>query len=329
MALTFKRFGSTKIISAQTQSLARDVLARFQGKTIRRRQLLDPNQLQRLSLTLGRSNLYSDHPIHEKVSSISAPLPPGYHLAYFTPAALPHELGRDGTDLIFSPDRPFTRRMWAGGELRWMNNNPLRVGDIAKETTKLLSAEPKVTRAGEEMIVVGVEKTFENSHGVALIDRRDWVFRSELADTPTTPAPDLDDDVADFDLPDPSDPNVKVRDFCQSPADLFRFSALTFNAHKIHYSQPWCRDVEEHRDIVVHGPLNLINMLDFWRDTRNQGDYEIPRSIRYRATAPFYGDEKYRALLEEGKEGSTHVRLWGHDGKGEVRVGMMGDIVGS
>src|SRR5271168_4480777 len=58
-----------------------------------------------------------------------------------------------------------------------------------------------------------------------------------------------------------------TRDFTQTPVSLFRFSALTFNGHKIHYSKEWCQQVEGHRDIVVHGPLNLINMLDFWRDT--------------------------------------------------------------
>ena len=328
MAITSKRLASTRIISAQTRLLAENVLAKFQEKPMSRSQLLDPNQLQRLSLTLGRPNLYSGLSIHEKEPGNGTPLPPGYHLAYFTPAVLPHELGRDGTDLTFSPDRPFTRRMWAGGELRWMRDNPLRVGDVAVETTKLLSAEPKATRTGEEMILVGVEKTFENADGVALVDRRDWVFRAELPDIPSPPVPDVNDNLAAFHLPKPPNADVKTRDFCQSPVDLFRFSALTFNAHKIHYSQPWCRAVEGHRDVVVHGPLNLINMLDFWRDTRRQGDYEVPRSIRYRATAPFYGDEKYRAMLEEGEEGATHIRLWGHDGKGEVRVGMMGDIIG-
>ena len=328
MGFTFKRFVSSKTISAKSQSLAQRVFDKYYKKPLRRSQLLDSNQLQRMSLTLGRPNLYTDLSICERELINGTPLPPGYHLAYFTPAALPHELGRDGTDVAFSPEHPFTRRMWAGGEVRWIEANPLRIGDIAVETTRVLSAEPKMTRVGEEMILVGIEKTFENAHGVALVDRRDWVFRAELKDTPTTTTrADLGDGMSGFELPDPRTPEVKVRDFCQSPVDLFRFSALTFNAHKIHYSQPWCRKVEGHRDVVVHGPLNLINMLDFWRDTRKHGDYGIPRSIRYRATAPFYGDEKYRALLEEGREGAAHVKLWGHDGNGNVRVGMMGDIV--
>ena len=326
MALRFRRFASTKANSAPTRSLAQNLLVRAQKSPIGREQLLDANQLQRLSLTLNRPNLYSNLSITDRVPSNGTPLPPGYHLAYFTPAALSHQLGRDGTDMAYNPGRPFTRRMWAGGELRWSKENPLCVGDVATETTKLLSAEPKMTRAGEEMIVVGVEKTFANSKGVALVDRRDWVFRTEITEKASDPV-HLDEAAADFQLPEPQNSTVKQRDFRQSPVDLFRFSALTFNAHRIHYSRPWCREVEGHREIVVHGPLNLINMLDFWRDTREMGDYQIPKSIRYRATAPFYGDEQYRALLEEGENGATHVRLWGSDGTGEVRVGMTGDIV--
>lgn len=107
-----------------------------------------------------------------------------------------------------------------------------------------------------------------------------------------------------------------TRDFTQTPVTLFRFSALTFNGHKIHYSVPWCREVEGHRNLVVHGPLNLVNMLDFWRDTRKEANTLLPRSIKYRATSPLYADETYRSVMEEiGDEKTTIQRLVGMDGK--------------
>lgn len=107
---------------------------------------------------------------------------------------------------------------------------------------------------------------------------------------------------------------------------LFRFSALTFNAHKIHYLPEWCREVEGHRTSVVHGPLNLINILDFWRDTARNGDEEaVPRSIEYRAMSPIYVGEPYRLLLEkrerEGREWKAEI--WDSYGK----LGMKGNIV--
>jgi hydroxyacyl-ACP dehydratase HTD2-like protein with hotdog domain len=95
-------------------------------------------------------------------------------LAYFTPSQVEEELGRDGTDTTFNPPRPFTRRMWAGGELEWIGGetNRLKIGQEVTETTKLVSAVGKNTRAGEEMVVVGVEKSYENERGVTLIDKR-------------------------------------------------------------------------------------------------------------------------------------------------------------
>lgn len=97
--------------------------------------------------------------------------------------------------------------------------------------------------------------------------------------------------------------NTHTKTFVQSPVTLFRFSALTFNPHKIHYSLPWARDIEGHRDIVVHGPLNLISILDLWRDTQGNtvGDPTavIPRSISYRATSPLYAGDEYNIVLQE------------------------------
>jgi hydroxyacyl-ACP dehydratase HTD2-like protein with hotdog domain len=206
--------------------------------------------------------------------------------------------------------------MWAGGELTWAQdrNALLRVGQEVKETTKLLSAEPKTPKNGGEMLVVGVEKTFSNDHGIALTDRRNWVFQREL--TPENP------------VKAPSKPEEKElptarhqRDFCQSPTSLFRFSALTFNAHKIHYLPEWCRQVEGHRNAVVHGPLNLINMLDFWRDTHKEGDMEaVPKSIGYRAMNPLYVGEPYRILLEhESGTRQWRAEVWDSFGKQSMK----------
>lgn len=94
------------------------------------------------------------------------------------------ELGADGTDASYNPDVPFTRRMWAGGEVLWPrgadgNPNLLRVGQQVQETTRVLSAESKVVKkTGEDMIVVGVEKEFSNEHGVSIIDRRSDFLRN-------------------------------------------------------------------------------------------------------------------------------------------------------
>ncbi|THC96471.1 hypothetical protein EYZ11_004062 [Aspergillus tanneri] len=248
-----------------------------------------------LSLTLNRPSLFPNSPsLSNTPGSVPAgtPLPPGYHLVYFTPAFLENELGADGTDVSYNPESPFTRRMWAGGEVHWPRDadgkpNPLRVGQEIQETTKVLSAEPKVVRkTGEEMIVVGVEKEFRNEFGVAVLDRRNSTIVVDI--------------------------------LCNTVAvTLFRFSALTFNPHKIHYSTPWAREVEGHKDIVVHGPLNLISILDLWRDTQqldhNDPGLVLPEKISYRATSPLYVDDEYCIVLEEG-DGVGRVQILTPDG---------------
>ncbi|PFH62926.1 hypothetical protein XA68_10979 [Ophiocordyceps unilateralis] len=90
------------------------------------------------------------------------------------------------------------------------------------------------------------------------------------------------------DQPGPS----AVRELCWSTSALFRFSALTFNAHKIHYNEEWCREVEGHPTPVVHGPLSLISILDYWRDTYGLRNQLL--SIQYRAVSPLFAGETYR-----------------------------------
>ncbi|KAH9208725.1 hypothetical protein DL95DRAFT_395043 [Leptodontidium sp. 2 PMI_412] len=268
-------------------------------------QLLDANQLQRFSATLSRPELSKILPKN------GTPLPAGYHLAYFTPAQVEEDLGRDGTDTTFNPPSPYTRRMWAGGELEWVKENKLRVGQEVTETTKLISSYSKKSRAGNEMIIVSVEKKFQNERGVALLDKRNWVFREEIT-KPQPPA--RQPEVVPF-------PEGKhVRDFCQTDVTLFRFSAMTFNGHKIHYSKEWCREVEGHRGLVVHGPLNLINMLNFWRDL--QGGDATPKKITYRATNPLYAGEPYRIIMGEEVQKITEVKIVDSYGQ----VSMQGTI---
>ncbi|KAL1602194.1 hypothetical protein SLS59_004881 [Nothophoma quercina] len=303
---------------ASAAEASAEIFERFRnGKPVSiRKQLLDANQLQLLSITLSRTPT-SNNPPPE-----GTPVPPGYHLAYFTPSIIESELGLDGTDRTINPLSPYTRRMWAGGELIWAQdaNALLRVGQEVRETTRLLSAEPKKLKNGGEMLVVGVEKTFENEKGIALVDKRNWVFQKEI--TPETP------------LTPPAKPEEKAlpsggytRDFCQSDVTLFRFSALTFNGHKIHFSPEWCRQVEGHRTCVVHGPLNLINILDFWRDTAKGGSSEAaPKSIAYRAISPLYMGEHYRILLgqsganeQSNKNGEWTADIWDSYGKQSMK----------
>jgi hydroxyacyl-ACP dehydratase HTD2-like protein with hotdog domain len=177
-------------------------MSEFGGKSMTRRQLLDGNQLQKLALPLGRPRIGAVD-ISEDAPPTGTPVHPGYHLVYFTPNGLEDELGADGTDRTFNAPSPFTRRMWAGGTMKWpgignessRENSPLlRVGDVAEERTRLVSATAKRSRSAGEMVLVEVEKEFWTPRGLALVDQRLWIFRPELgpgaeAEAPKPPKP--------------------------------------------------------------------------------------------------------------------------------------------
>ncbi|KAJ5215142.1 hypothetical protein N7468_010821 [Penicillium chermesinum] len=292
-------------------AVATSFLSRFQslGPQIRT-QVLDANQLQLLTLTLNRPSLFPDSPTltNAALPALNTPVPPGYHLVYFTPAFLEDELGLDGTDASYNPQFPFTRRMWAGGEVTWPRDadgqpNPLRVGQEVRETTRVLSAEAKVVKkTGEDMIVeLGIPQG--SSHPISLI-------------SPASPPRATSSHVAtQTTFAISTQGHTHSRSLVQSPVTLFRFSALTFNPHKIHYSLPWAREVEGHRDIVVHGPLNLISILDLWRDTQGKACEDpataVPKRISYRATSPLYAGDRYSIHLTEKEAGASKVQIVG------------------
>lgn len=163
---------------ATAAEAAERLLTTFSNKSYVRRQTLDGNQLQKLGLTLGRRDLGGVDITTDPVRD-GTPIPPGWHLVYFTPNGTEPELGPDGTDQTFNAAAPFTRRMWAGGRITWPASSAdgsdgvaLRVGDEVEETTRLLSATPKKSRSGDDMVLVEVEKAFRGPRGLSITDQR-------------------------------------------------------------------------------------------------------------------------------------------------------------
>ena len=238
---------------AHTDAIADAFLSKFaSGQTFERKQVLDANQLRLFSLTLNRphlwprSHLFSQSLETEEPSS-GTPVPPGYHWIWFTPAQLPGILGLDGTDASYNPDAPFTRRMWAGGSVEWPGAQPgqgsnslLQLGDTVTEVTKVLSCVPKtIKKTGDSMLVVGVQKDFRNSKGdLCVSDNRNWVFREALDPSQPASIPKKPAELSSSEIEEQNQGKV-VREYKRDVVQLFRFSALTFNGHRIHYDKPW------------------------------------------------------------------------------------------
>lgn len=171
-------------------------------------------------------------------------LPPGWQWLLFNPVAPRSALGEDGhprrTAQSFLPPIALPRRMWAGSRLRYLA--PLVVGGPAERTSRIARIAPKEGRSGR-MCFVTVEHRTSRDGQDCIVEEQDIVYREAATGPSPEPAQE-------------APPTSRWQEpFRPDPVLLFRYSALTFNGHRIHYDRPYAREVEHYRDLVVHGPL--------------------------------------------------------------------------
>jgi 3-methylfumaryl-CoA hydratase len=217
--------------------------------------------------------------------------PPGIHWCLATPIAAMSALGPDGHPARggFLPPIPLPRRMWAGSRIEFLA--PLRIGDEVERVSSIKSVEAKTGRSGR-LVFVTVEHLYRNAAGEAVREEQDLVFReATAAGTVRSSEP------GEMGLPPPE----RTRSIDPSPVLLFRFSALTFNGHRIHYDRRYATEVESYPGLVVHGPLQAALLLDLATSMR---DGAPPRRFEFRAARPLFDD---RPLVLSGRwlDGST------------------------
>ncbi|WP_204112873.1 FAS1-like dehydratase domain-containing protein [Shimia biformata] len=217
------------------------------------------------------------------------PLPPFFHHLYFWDVQPPTRLGRDGhprTGALI-PDMGLPRRMWAGGRLTF--HTPLQAGIQAEKRTRLIRAEHKTGRTGPLGFVTLEHRLIQNGT-LCITECQDLVYREDAAAGGPKPVPPNAPDASEV---------MATRAF--DTTLLFRYSALTFNGHRIHYDLDYARDIEGYAGLVVHGPL-LAQLLMLLADERLGG----LRSFRFRATAPLMHFEK--AEFCRAQDGTLFVR---------------------
>jgi 3-methylfumaryl-CoA hydratase len=212
---------------------------------------------------------------------VGDPLPPLWHWFHLLDSPRQSELGNDGHPAHgrFFPPLPHRRRMIAGG--RVTVNLPLRVGEEVVRRSSVASVEAKTGRSGE-MVFVTVRSEFRRAGTaeVLLTEEQDVVYRSQPPGQARaeTPGGTADDGPSDWRLETATDPTL-----------LFRFSALTYNTHRIHYDQPYVTGVEGYPGLVVHGPLLALLLLEIPRRHRPEAtvtafDYRLARPVFCGAT---------------------------------------------
>lgn len=231
-------------------------------------------------------------------------LPQLWHWLYFWSVARQSELGQDGHPLKggFLPDLGLPRRMWAGGRIVF--ENPLPIGEIATRTSRVLSVERKEGRSGQ-LGFVTVEHLIASGGAVAIREEHDIVYRGAAEPGATAPPPKAAPDGAQW-----------QRDVTPDEVMLFRYSALTFNGHRIHYDRTYSREIEGYPDLVVHGPLISTLLLDL-----------VPRSLpgatireyAYRAVRPTFLGNTFSVCGRVAEDGKT-IDLWAKDHDGWLTV---------
>jgi 3-methylfumaryl-CoA hydratase len=279
-----------------SQRLAPAAVAALQdwvGKTETHHDDLTATPLRSLSATLGR-----DDPAPGRGS----PLPPLWHWLYFLPQHGAGEIGPDGHARRggFLPPVPLPRRMWAGGRLAWERANPLTVGDAARRVSRIGSVTHKAGRSGDLLFVTVVHE-FHNAQGLALTEEHDIVYRAMPQPGEAAPAPVAAQTQAAW-----------HRELTPDEVLLFRYSALTFNSHRIHYDRRYVTQVEGYPGLIVHGPLIATLLLDL---VRRNAPNAFVRRFEFKAVRPSFDGHPLH-LKGEPQAGGSTVRLWAHGSGG-------------
>lgn len=229
-------------------------------------------------------------------------LPPLWHWVYLLERAPVADLGPDGHPVrgtLPVPPGPGLRRMWAGGRVR--TRGPLRCGEQATKRTRVLSVAEKDGRSGHLTFVTAGHQVVQRGE-VVVDEEQDLVYR-EAAGAPGTERAGTRAAAA-------SGPEVPAgegeREITISPVVLFRFSALTYNAHRIHYDRDYCRDVEGYQGLLTHGPLQAIAMAEAARAlVGSTGGRTGNVSFAYRLVAPLFDYQGLFVSAAPGPDGAT------------------------
>ena len=208
-------------------------------------------------------------------------------------------LGPDGhpTRGGFLPPVPLPRRMWAGGEIEFLQ--PLRVGDESTRTSRIADVQVKAGSTGT-LCFVSVEHTVTSPRGIAIRERQDIVYREVTSSAPAA---------AKAAAPPPQAQHRETH--VSDPVLLFRYSALTFNGHRIHYDRDYVTKVEGYPGLIFHGPLQAALLIEMAAKLRSG---KPPKRFSYRGVQPLFEGSEFSINANETDAG---MELWTANAEGQ------------
>jgi 3-methylfumaryl-CoA hydratase len=266
-------------MSTQGPSLAAGQLEQWRshvGRVRVQRETLDVSVLRRFAVVCGAE------------AEVEKTQPPMAHWAYFLDAVVSGGLGEDGHPLRgdFLPAVHLPRRMFAAASIRF--ERPLELGREAECRTRIADVKYKSGQSGE-LVFVELERTIVQSQQTRVNESQTIVYRAAGTRQPAVVATLAQTGVDGV--------------WCPGPVELFRFSAATFNAHRIHYDAPYAQRVEGYPDLVVHGPFAAVKLLAF----AQQRSARAVQSFAFRLVAPLYVSQP--VTFASGEEPGSFVAL--------------------
>jgi 3-methylfumaryl-CoA hydratase len=276
-----------------------DELRTWVGRTEQRTDTITAAPLVGLAATLDR-----DDPAPAAGSAV----PPLWHWLYFLPMQRQSELGPDGHPRRggFLPPVELPRRMWAGGRLRFAR--ALRVGDVATRTSRIADVTAKDARSGR-LVFVTVQHQISTPAGIAIEEDQDIVYRGLSAPGAIVSAPAAPRD------------EVFARAIVPDDVVLFRYSALTFNGHRIHYDRRYVTAVEGYPGLIVHGPLIATLLLDLLR--REHPGASVAR-FEFKALSPLFDLHPFEVCGRP--DGERRFALWARNHEGGLAMQASAEV---
>jgi 3-methylfumaryl-CoA hydratase len=230
------------------------------------------------------------------------PLPPGWQWLFFNPTVRASSLGSDGHPQRggFLPPIELPRRMWAGSRIRYLSALPIEAQ--AKRRSRILKIESKSGKRGS-LVFVTLQHTIEWDGVTCIAEEQDLVYREATASSSES-VPQRYDGVSQWSSSVMPDTTL-----------LFRYSALTFNGHRIHYDQAYARNEEGYPDLLVHGPLTATLLQQF---ALKHGGGRRLAGFEFRGVVPLFVDRAFQLEGHASDDGA--LTLWARGPDGELAM---------